>query len=124
MYDLHPCALVLLLCAGLAIACDSRAADTFDGIYWGTKTRSSNGTDCEAGKDVYDVTVTVKNNHFARLDEDVLLQVDISPDGSFYASALGTYNKLREIKGNITGNRFEADQSSSTCTFHLSLKRS
>jgi hypothetical protein len=73
---------------------------------------------------VYDVTVTVKNNHFARLDEDVLLQVDISPNGSFYASALGTYNKLREIKGNITGNRLEADQGSSTCTFHLSLKRS
>jgi len=118
--------LSILLCAGLATASDSWAANTFDGIYKGTLrvTRSSNGTGCLVlVNEVRDITVVVKNNHFRKWMWGGILEVDVAADGSFEANAFSS-GLLFGIKGNITGVSFEADQGNPYCIQHLSLKRS
>ena len=118
--------LCLTLCSGLIEAPNALAEGAFGGVYRGSKraAMSSNDGGCVVGTFFDTVTVVIKNNHFVRPDGDVVLSVDVTADGSFHADGMGMWGKLREIKGKITGDSFEADQGSPYCIWHLSLKRS
>ncbi len=90
-----------------------------------TGTLTTSAPDCQALN--YPVSIVIQGNHFTRRWGQANLDVAVSADGSFAASAVTPdRRRLRTIaiKGKITGGVLDADIGSDLCAAHLSLKKS
>jgi hypothetical protein len=126
--SLAPAFLGALACCGLALAAPAGAAGSFDGTYKGTQTvlRTNNTQACNSlAKD--DLALVVKDNHFSRGWYEVVVGVDVAPDGTDHQSVQTTIGRrmaIVQVDGKITGPKLEADIGTSTCAAHLSLTKS
>jgi hypothetical protein len=97
------------------------AAGPFDGVYKGVQipVQNNNSGECDNMANNH-AMIVIENGHFTRKWR-VTLMVDVAPDGKIYASTVANQRPLRmaEIKGQITGNKLEADIGSA----HPSLTR-
>jgi hypothetical protein len=120
---------VVALFAGGAAA-EATAASPFDGVYHGTQRtiRGATYTDCQH-IDSNNIVLQIQNGQFTRQWGSANLAVTVAPNGSFDATGMMTTGgrqavRAAELKGQITGNKLEADIGTPYCAGHLSLTKS
>ena len=118
--------IVPVVCAGLGMSEPVGAAGSFDGVYRGSQhaTKNNNGGECQ-NLDLANTSVTISDNHFSR-KWSAVLEVTVSPDGTFHQSVVAGMRPLRTatITGKIVNGDLEADIGTDLCAAHLSLKKS
>lgn len=123
------CLLFLIGCAicSVFVGTNAIASSPFDGVYTGqlTNTRGGDTAGSPCGSS-HGITVTVKDAQFTYVhnrQKGVVVNLGIASNGSFSGSQ--TWGKGLEVRvaGEITGDTLAADEDSSSCHFHWSLKK-
>ena len=99
------------------------AADSFDGVYTGTRVLTKGPPSCHATDDV---SVTITGSMLTFTDSNLQtfpMGFEPHPDGSFNELSINLGGTTVEIHGRVTGNSLDADANNPPCMHHWHLEK-